>query len=169
MNRTTWLIVAALASMTFVQPNNANAFNNGSLDGTYRGRGAGSFYSIATTTPPVPSYKFDFVSTELFTFDGNGATTEILTYTYEGASALLKQGGPCTDIATGSYHVNQDGTGTSTYNVTSSTCADLGGTYTFDFTTDGEYVYRILTSDTSFAAFSIAGTSRKDGPEFDRF
>ncbi len=169
MKRANWLIVATLALMMFVQPNKANAFNNGSLNGTYRGRATGSFYSLATAVPPVPSYKFDFVSTDLFTFDGSGSTTETLTYTYQGASSLLKEGGPCTDIATGSYHVNPDGTGTSTYNITSSTCSDLGGTYTFDFTTDGEYIYRILTSDTSFATFSIAGTSKKDGPESDNF
>jgi hypothetical protein len=126
----------------------------------------------------VLSYKFDYVSTELFTFDGNGTTTETFTYTYEGASSniLSKEGGPCTDTATGTYQVNPDGsgTGTSVYTITSvspDTCpAALGTTYTFDFTTDGEYIYRILTTDTAFEAFSIAGTSKKDGPpEFGNF
>ncbi len=161
MKRANWLIVATLASMMFVQPNKANAFNNDFiLNGTYRGGGTGTFYDLSAT----PS-KFNYVSTNTFTYDGNGHTVQTFIYTIEGASSS-SQLGPCTDTATGTYQVNQDGTGTSAYTITDSTgsnCTDKGGTYTNAFTTDGTHVYRILTSDSLFAAFSISGTSLKDG------
>jgi hypothetical protein len=161
MKRVNWLVVATLALTLFVQPNKANAFNNGSLNGTYRGRSTGSFYSLVTSLLPLT--KFDWVTTDTFTFDGNGHTTETFTYTFDTASASSPyQAGPCTDSAKGTYLLNPDGSGTSEYTVETSNCGDTGGTYTFAFTTDGEYIYRILTSDTSFAAFSIAGTSVKD-------
>jgi hypothetical protein len=154
MKRVNWLLAIAFGIMLFLQPNKANAFNNNrTLDGTYRGRGTGTFWE--------GGLKFDFVSTELFTFDGAGNTSETLTFTYEGASSQT-QGGPCTDTATGTYQVNQNGTGTSTYMIVTSSCGDTGGTYSFNFTTDGEYVYRILASDSKFAAFAIAGTSLRD-------